>query len=91
MEFADPALPTVPGETKMANISHEAVLSAAWMLMRSAREANSLSHENETSNPDSWNTQHSGSDESPAKETVKNLISTYLRPATHISSHFHCW
>ena len=75
----------------MANISHEAVLSAAWMLMRSAREADSVSHENETSNRVSSNTLHAGSDESPAKETVKNLISAYLRPATHISSHFHCW
>ncbi len=75
----------------MANISHEAVLSAAWMLMRSAREADSVSHGNDKSKPDPGSTQHAGSDESHAKETVKNLISAYLRPATHISSHFHCW
>ena len=75
----------------MANISNEAVLSAAWMLMRRATEADSVSRGNETSSPDSGNTQQTGGDQSPAKETVKNLISAYLRPATHISSHFHCW
>ena len=66
----------------MANISHDAVLSAVWMLMRRAREAGAASDGSET---------QAGCDEGHAEETVKNLISAYLRPATHISSHFQCW
>jgi hypothetical protein len=91
MEFADPVLSTVPGETEMANISQEAVLSAAWMLMRRAKEAGSVANGNDTSNSDSGSTPQAGIDASYAKETVMNLISAYLRPATHISSHFHRW
>ena len=75
----------------MADITHEAVLSAAWMLMRRAREAGSVSNGNDTAIPDSGSATQTGNDESHTKETVKNLISAYLRPATHISSHFHCW
>ncbi len=75
----------------MANISQEAVLSAAWMLMRRAKEAGSVAKGNDTFNSDSGSTPQAGIDASHAKETVMNLISAYLRPATHISSHFHCW
>ena len=75
----------------MANISHEAVLSAAWILMRRTR--NTAQQTNEAaaiSDSQIPRTEFIGN-EADAKEAIRQLISAYLRTPTHISSHFHCW
>jgi hypothetical protein len=73
----------------MADITHEAVLSAAWMLMRRAREAGSASGRSETSSQIAENTQNGG--EAYTKEAVRQLIAAYLFTPTHITSPFHSW
>jgi hypothetical protein len=73
----------------MADITHEAVLSAAWMLMRRAREAGSASDRSETSSQIAENTQNGG--EAYTKEAVRQLIAAYLFTPTHITSPFHSW
>ena len=84
----------------MANINREAVLSAAWILIRRTREAGAplygghgadggkslAAHENRVA-------KGSGSDpdQAHARESVKRMISAYLDTPTHISSQFHSW
>jgi len=89
----DPALPLVPaspdrGAVEMANIGHEAVLSAAWMLMRRAREASSAMDRSDTSGHAAEITQGG---RTYTKEAVRKLIATYLYTPTHISSTFPSW
>lgn len=89
----------------MANMSQQALLSAAWILMRRGKIADSVSGaganaENTSVTPkqkttlsavsDQHNVQLHGEDAN-AREAVTNLISAYLRTPTHITSHFHCW
>ena len=72
----------------MANISHDAVLSAAWMLMRRARKAGSATDRSDTSG------QHAGITQvgqACSKEAVRKLITAYLYTPTHISSTFPSW
>ena len=73
----------------MADISQEAVLSAAWMLMRRAREAGSASDRSDTSGQMAQHTQHGR--EANTNEAVRELIAAYLYTPTHISSPFHSW
>ena len=77
----------------MADISHDAVLSAAWMLMRRAREAASASDRSDVfgqvAEQSAWNTQDAGP--TYTKEAVMKLIAAYLDTPTHISSPFHSW
>ena len=81
----------------MTNISHEAVLSAAWMLMHRTRKVGSAFDWSDTPIADATRSDSQnrpmqlGGDEADAKEAVQRLISAYLRSPTHISSHFHCW
>jgi len=100
LEFADPALPPVPGETEMATISHEAVLSAAWILMRSAKNAGSPLYgglgadgAKNPAAPEIKSAQASDPerDQAYASESVTRMISAYLNTPTHISSHFRSW
>lgn len=79
----------------MANISRDAVLSAAWMLMRRSNEAASADTAMDRSDTSgsfaeqaSENT-HVG--QAYTKEVVKKLITAYLYTPTHISSPFHSW
>lgn len=76
----------------MANISHEAVLSAAWMLMRRAREAGSATERSDTSgqfaNQVAEITQGG---QAYTREAVKKLIAAYLYTPTHITSPFQSW
>ena len=74
----------------MANISHEAVLSAAWILMRRTRNTAQQMNEAAISDSQIPRTEFIGN-EADAKEAIRQLISAYLRTPTHISSHFHCW
>ena len=73
----------------MADISQDAVLSAAWMLMRRAREAGSATDRNDTSGQVAQHTQDGR--EANTNEAVKKLIAAYLYTPTHISSPFHSW
>ena len=73
----------------MADISQDAVLSAAWILMRRAREAGSATDRNDTSGQVAQHTQD-GPEEN-TNESVKKLIAAYLYTPTHISSPFHSW
>lgn len=73
----------------MAVISQNAVLSAAWMLMRRAREAGSATDRNDTSGQVAQHTQDGP--EANTNESVKKLIAAYLYTPTHISSPFHSW
>ena len=72
----------------MANISHDTVLSAAWMLMRRATEAGSAADRSDTPGQIPEITQGG-----PAysKEAVRKLIAAYLYTPTHISSRFSSW
>jgi hypothetical protein len=72
----------------MANISQEAVLSAAWMLMNRARVAGSATDRSDTSDrlP---NDTHGG--QADTRESVRKLITAYLQTPTHISSTFPGW
>jgi len=72
----------------MANISQDAVLSAAWMLMNRARVAGSATDRSDTSDrlP---NDTHGGQADTP--ESVRKLITAYLQTPTHISSTFPGW
>jgi hypothetical protein len=73
----------------MADIRQDAVLSAAWMLMRRAREAGSASDRSDTSGQMAQPTQHGR--EANTNEAVRELIAAYLYTPTHISSLFHSW
>jgi len=76
----------------MADISHEAVLSAAWMLMRRAREAGSATDRSDTSGPVAIEGAEITQDgQAYTRETVKKLIASYLYTPTHISTTFHSW
>ena len=76
----------------MANISHEAVLSAAWMLMGRAREAGSATDRRDTSGPGANQaTEITQSRQTYTKEAVRRLISAYLDTPTHISTTFPSW
>ena len=76
----------------MANVSQDAVLSAAWMLMRRAREAGSATDRSDTSgqtgNPVAEITLGG---QAYTKEAVRKLIAAYLNTPAHITSPFHCW
>lgn len=73
----------------MADISQDAVLSAAWMLMRRARQAGSASDRSDTSGQMAQPTQRGR--EANTNEAVRELIAAYLYTPTHISSPFHSW
>ena len=73
----------------MADISQDAVLSAAWMLMRRAREAGSAMDRNDTSRQVAQHTQDAR--QANTNEAVRKLIAAYLYAPTHISSPFHSW
>jgi hypothetical protein len=73
----------------MADIRQDAVLSAAWMLMRRAREAGSASDRSDTSGQMAQHT-HDGR-QAITDEAVRELIAAYLYTPTHISSPFHSW
>jgi hypothetical protein len=73
----------------MADIRQDAVLSAAWMLMRRAREAGSASDRSDTSGQMAQQTQDGR--QAITDEAVRELISAYLYTPTHISSPFHSW
>ena len=76
----------------MANISHEAVLSAAWMLMRRAREAGSATGRSDTSGPvANQATEITQGGQAYTKEAVRRLIAAYLYTPAHISSPFQSW
>jgi hypothetical protein len=72
----------------MANISHDAVLSAAWMLMRRASEAGSATERSDTSGQHADSTQGG---KAHSRESVRKLIAAYLQTPTHISSTFPSW
>ncbi|MBS1805130.1 MAG: hypothetical protein JST28_17350 [Acidobacteria bacterium] len=72
----------------MANIGHDAVLSAAWMLMRRVTEAGSASNRSDTSDQHAEITQVG---QAYSKEAVRKLITAYLNTPTHISSTFPSW
>ena len=71
----------------MSNISRDAVLSAAWMLMRRATEAGSADR-SDTSGQIAGNTQGG---QAYTREAVKKVIAAYLDTPTHITSPFHSW
>jgi hypothetical protein len=73
----------------MADISHDTVLSAAWILMRRAREAGSASHQSDTSGQIAQQMQDGR--QAITDEAVRELIAAYLYTPTHISSPFHSW
>jgi len=76
----------------MANISHDAVLSAAWMLMRRAREADSATDRSDTSAPFTNHTAEvTLGGQAYTKEAVRRLIADYLQTPAHISSTFPSW
>ena len=76
----------------MANISQEAVLSAAWMLMRRAREAGSATDRSDTSAPGANQaTEIKLSGQAYTKEAVRKLISAYLDTPTHLSTTLPGW
>ena len=72
----------------MANISHDAVLSAAWIQMRRAREASSATHRSDTSSEVAESSQGG---ETYTKEAVRKLIAAYLDTPTRISSNLCGW
>jgi hypothetical protein len=72
----------------MANISHDAVLSAAWMLMCRATEAGTAAGRSETSVQAAEITPGG---QAYTKEAVRKLIAAYLDTPTHISSTFPSW
>lgn len=76
----------------MANISHDAVLSAAWMLMRRATEAGSATDRSDTSGPRANQAKEiTQGGQAYTKEAVGRLISAYLDTPTHISTTFPGW
>jgi len=72
----------------MANIRHDAVLSAAWILLRRTTEAGSGTRRSDTSSHVAENTQNR---QEYTKEAVGRLIAAYLDTPTHISSRFSSW
>ena len=77
----------------MANITQEAVLSAAWLLMRRAREAGSAAA---VRSDTSGQAAHAVAEitlggQAYTKEAVRKLIAAYLDTPTHITSPFHSW
>jgi hypothetical protein len=73
----------------MADISQDAARSAAWMLMRRAREAGSASDRSDTSGQIAQHTQDGR--QAIKDQAVKELIAAYLHTPTHIFSPFHSW
>jgi hypothetical protein len=73
----------------MADITHDAVLSAAWMLMRHAREAGSASGRSDTFGHTAEDRQNNS--KAYTKEAVRQLIAAYLYTPTQITSPFHGW
>jgi hypothetical protein len=73
----------------MPDISQQLALSAAWMLMRRAREAGSAIDRNDTSGDVAQHTPDGR--QANTNEAVKKLIAAYLYTPTHISSTFHSW
>ena len=74
----------------MANISQEAVLSAAWMLMRRARQAGSASAAGR-SDTSGQPAEITLGGQAYTKEAVRKLIAAYLDTPTHITSPFYGW
>jgi hypothetical protein len=72
----------------MANISQEAVLSAAWMLMRRAREAGPAVSRSDTSGQVAEITLGG---QAYTKDAVRRLIDAYLDTPTRITSPFNGW
>jgi hypothetical protein len=72
----------------MADISQDAVVSAAWMRIR-ARQAGSAMDRSDTLGPVAQHTQNEG--QANANEAVNRLIAAYLYTPTHISSPFYSW
>ena len=70
----------------MADIRHD--VSAAWILMRRAREAGSAAHQNDRSH-EARDWAHGG--QTSTKEAVSRLIAAYLDTPTHISSDLCNW
>ena len=76
----------------MSNISRDAVLSAAWMLMRRARETGSATDRSNTSEPGANQaTEIKLGGQAHTKEAVRKLISAYLDTPTHLSTTFPGW
>lgn len=76
----------------MANINHDAVLSAAWMLVRRAKEAGPAADRSDTSGLlADQATEDLQSGPGYPKEAVKKLIAAYLNTPAHITSPFHSW
>lgn len=76
----------------MANISQEAVLSAAWMLIRRAREAGSAVNRSDTSGQVANHVAEiTLGGQAYTKEAVRRLIAAYLDTPTHVTSPFNGW
>jgi hypothetical protein len=73
----------------MADISQDAVLPAAWLLMHRAGEAGSGIDRNDTSGQFARHSQDGR--QANTNEAVRELIAAYLFTPTHISSTFHSW
>src|SRR3569833_254814 len=76
------------GAPQMANIGHEAVFSAAWILMRRTTDSGSGTRRSEISSQLAENNQGG---QAYTKEAVGKLIAAYLDTPTHISSTFSSW
>jgi hypothetical protein len=75
----------------MANLNHETVLSAAWILMRRAREAGSPYSQIADGAGNPVIRQNETARASESHQSIGRLISAYLSTPTHISTHFHSW
>jgi len=76
----------------MANVSQEAVLSSAWMLMRRATEAGSATDRSDTSGKVAKQVAEiTLGGRAYTKEAVRRLIAAYLDTPTHITSPFYGW
>lgn len=73
----------------MADIRQDAVLPAAWMLVRRVRQAGSAIDRNDTSGQVAQHTEDGRA--ANTNEAVRKLIAAYLCTPTHISSPFHSW
>ena len=72
----------------MADIRQDTVVSAAWNLMRRAREAGSAAH---GSDPSIQVPASTLGDQTYTKEAVRKLIAAYLDTPTQISSDLCIW